>query len=99
MNYLKGKKTKITKELLKAQKAVDYLEGEREIELWFHRDNELDDIITAKWYDGDYICLDSLNKQIENEMVRNPFHFVELAYPARRGCFDHLPIWGKLEIK
>ena len=40
-----------------------------------------------------------LNKQIENEMVSNPFHFVELCYPARKGCFDHLPIWGKFEIK
>ena len=99
MNYLKGKKTKITKEILEAQYAEDYLEGEREIELWFHRDGGLDDMTTAKWYDGDYICLDTLNKQIEKVMIEKPFHFVELTYPTRKGDFDHLPIWGEHKIK
>ena len=49
MNYLKGKKTKITKELLEAQYAEDYLEGEREIELvnkYFHdRNTSIDRIM------------------------------------------------------
>ncbi len=99
MNYLKGKKTKITKEILEAQYTEDYLEGEREIELWFHRDGDLDDMKTAKYYDGDYICLDTLNKQIEKQMINNPFDFVELTYPTGKGDFDHLPIWGEYKIK
>tara|TARA_R110002167_G_scaffold71124_2_gene200850 strand:- start:1392 stop:1682 length:291 start_codon:yes stop_codon:yes gene_type:complete len=96
MNYLKGKKTKITKQLIQAQSAVDFLDGEKEIELWFHRDGDLDDILTAKWYDGDYLCLDTLNKQIEKEMNERPFEFVELCYPTVKGDFDHLKIWGEL---
>ena len=99
MNYLKGKKTKIKKEILEAQYAEDYLEGERKIELWFHRDGDLDEMITAKWYDGDYICLDTLNKQIKKVMKERPFHCVELAYPTGRGDFDHLHIWGEYKTK
>ena len=90
MNFLKGKKTKITKRLLEAQ---DFLDGEKTIELWFHRDGDLDDMIIAKYYDGDYICLDTLNKQIEKQMINNPFDFVELTYPTKYE-FEHEKIWG-----
>jgi hypothetical protein len=88
INYLKGKKTKLTKM---------FLSGESEdqgFDLKIFKEGDLYDITPAKYYTGDYIDLDRLNKQIAEE-VANGAEGIELMFPDGEYDFDELFIWSK----
>jgi hypothetical protein len=89
VNYLKGKKTKIQKILL----GGDYEDNPFELKIF--KDGDLYDIAEAKYYTGDYIDLDRLNKQIAEE-VADGAEGIELKYPTFEGRdFDEFFIWSK----
>lgn len=88
-DYFKNKKTKITKILLAAQD----VENDFDIELALHKDGDLEDIVEAKWYTGDYIDLERLNKQV-HKLVKQGFECIELRYPDGF-CFWQTTIYKK----
>ena len=90
MNYFKNKKTKFTKILLAAQD----VENDFEIELALHKDGDLDDIVQAEWYTGNYIDLKRLNKQV-HKYVQKGFECIELRYPCSSYEFTETIIYKK----
>jgi ADP-ribose pyrophosphatase YjhB (NUDIX family) len=90
VNYLKGKKTKITNILL---------EGETEeqgIDLMLYKDNDLSEIAKANWYTGDYIDLNRLNNQIHELVTMHNLGQVFLMHPDENGdAYEQTEIWSK----
>tara|TARA_Y100001963_G_C6757458_1_gene437664 strand:+ start:512 stop:793 length:282 start_codon:yes stop_codon:yes gene_type:complete len=91
-DYLKNKKTKITKLLYTSQ---DITHEDNRIELCMWKDGDLDDMTDAQWYTGDYIDLDRLNKQINKLVCKYKLDKIELKYPDGTDDFDHYLIFEK----
>ena len=93
MNYLKGNKTKITNALSKAQDVESYINYERDIELNLWANGDLVETIEAKWFDGDYTCLETLNKQVSS-LVKS-YDKIELVLPHEVYEFHEITIFKK----
>ena len=93
MKVLKGKKTKLVKALVKAQRAQNYLEGERNIELFIWMDGDVKDIIPAKWYKGDYISIETLDKQVTK--LSKKYEKIELVLPSDIYEFYEIELYTK----
>tara|TARA_R100000700_G_C3096177_1_gene95279 strand:+ start:57 stop:335 length:279 start_codon:yes stop_codon:yes gene_type:complete len=90
-NYLKNKKTKITNILHTSQD----VNNDHEIELCLWKNGDLYDMTVAKWFTGDYIDLDRLNKQINKLVDKYKLDKIELKYPHEIFEFDHFLIFEK----
>jgi len=88
-NYLKGKKTEVTKILLNGETE------DSKLELMLYKDGDLDDINRAEYYTGDYIDLDRLNNQIHKLVKTYNLEEVYLKFPHDIYEFDQIILWTK----
>ena len=88
-NYLKGKKTEVTKILLNGETE------DSKLELMLYKDGDLDDINRAEYYTGDYIDLDRLNNQIHKLVKTHNLEEVYLKFPHDIYEFDQIILWTK----
>jgi len=93
MKYLKGKKTVLTNLIYNAQS----VNNGREFELILWRELDTEDIIKAKYYKGDYVNIDSLDKQISN-LVKKGYDKIELCYPDEVYEFEHYLLYEKNKL-
>ena len=88
-NYLKGKKTEVTKILLNGETE------DSKLELMLYKGGDLDDINRAEYYTGDYIDLDRLNNQIHKLVKTYNLEEVYLKFPHDIYEFDQIILWTK----
>jgi hypothetical protein len=88
-NYLKGKKTEVTKILLNGETE------DSKLELMLYKGGDLDDINRAEYYTGDYIDLDRLNNQIHKLVKTHNLEEVYLKFPHDIYEFDQIILWTK----
>jgi hypothetical protein len=95
MKHLKGQKTKLTNTIIKAQNSKHHVlnGGDQSVELMIYKNNDLDDITTAKYFKGDYIDIETLDKQIQNIVKRFKPESIDFKFPCG-GCeFDQYQIY------
>ena len=91
MKYLKGKKTMLTNIIVNAQK----VNNDFEIELALWKNGDLDDFTKARYFKGDYINIEELDKQV-CKLVKKGFEVILLRYPHQVHEFDELVLFGNL---
>lgn len=93
MKLLKGKKTKLIKALVAAQKVEYYQNNEHDIELNLWLDGDVSDIIRADWFNGDYICIETLDKQVTK--LSKKYDKIELRLPHQIYEFYEIELYEK----
>ena len=93
MKILKGKKTKLTKALNKAQDVESYQNYERDIELNLWLNEDVSDTILANWSKGDYICIETLDKQVAK--LSKKYDKIELVLPHEVYEFHEIELYKK----
>lgn len=93
MKVLKGKKTKLIKALKEAQDVESYQNYEREIELFLWANGDVQEIVLANWFKGDYMCLETLDKQVTK--LSKKYEKIELVLPHDIYGFYEIELYTK----
>jgi hypothetical protein len=91
MKYLKGKKTMLTNIIVNAQKVNN--DFKIELELW--KDGDLTDFTKAKYFKGNYINIEELDKQI-SKLVKKGYDMILLRYPDEQVDFDEVLLFRNI---
>lgn len=88
MKYLKGKKTMLTNLIINAQK----VNNDFKIELELFKNGDLKDFANAKYFKGDYINIEELDKQI-SKLVKKGYDMILLRYPDEQLEFNEILLY------